>query len=263
MTFLEKVIASKREGVGRQRRESHLASMRQQALRRRQNAAETRSLRNALGQNGCTNIIAEIKRASPSKGIINDKINVADMAGRYVAGGAAAISVLTEADYFNGSLDDLREVREAVELPILRKDFIVDEFQIWESAAFGADAILLIVAALTDYDLEKLLRVTRHDFGMDAIVEVHTAEELRRAADVGADIIGVNNRDLHSLEVSLGTSRALINFRPPGALLIAESGISSRNAVDELRELGYDGFLIGESLMQATDVEAELRRLAE
>lgn len=260
MTFLDKIFAQRRESVARQLRENDLDVMRQRATQHR-DMMEPHRFQKAMSRADRTNIIAEIKRASPSKGVINDTIDVVDVAKKYKAGGAAAISALTETEYFKGSLDDLRDVRAAVDLPTLRKDFIIDEFQIYESAAFGADAILLIVAALTDDELDRFLRVARCELKMDVVVEVHTAEELSRAKNFGADIIGVNNRDLHSLEVSLRTSRELIKFRPPDALMIAESGITTRREIDELRALGYDGFLIGESLMRADDIESELKRL--
>lgn len=260
MTFLDTIIAAKRETVAHRRRENDLGVIKQRAMLYR-DTVEAYCFRKALGRLDRTNIIAEIKRASPSKGIINNTIDVADVARAYAVGGAAAISVLTEPEHFKGSLEDLLDVRAAVDLPTLRKDFIIDEFQIYESAAFGADAILLIVAALTDDELDRFLRAARDELKMDAVVEVHTADEISRAATVGADIIGVNNRDLHSLEVSLRTSRELIKFRPPDALMIAESGITTRREIDELRALGYDGFLIGESLMRADDIESELNRL--
>ena len=249
-TFLKSILANKREKVERQRRDTDRASLRQQAFQARRTAAHRR-LRNAFTANSGTKIIAEIKRASPSKDTIAETINVVDLAKSYRAGGASAISVLTDEDFFKGSLQDLVEVRAAVDLPILRKDFFIDEFQIYESARAGADAILLIVAALSEADLSKLLRLAQDDLGMDAVVEVHTIDELTIAASVGADVIGVNNRDLHSFEVSLDVSRRSIKHRPPGALMIAESGISTRAEIDELKKLGFDGFLIGETLMRA------------
>jgi indole-3-glycerol phosphate synthase len=248
-TFLKKILANKREKIERQRRETDLIASRDEAFSVRRNAADRR-LRNALAGNSRTNIIAEIKRASPSKGAIVDTVNVVDLAKNYRAGGAAAISILTDQDFFNGSLQDLVEVRAAVDLPILRKDFFIDEFQIYESACAGADAILLIVAALSEADLDKLLRLAQDDLGLDAIAEVHTLDELMIAARTGADVIGVNNRDLHSFEVSLDVSRRLIEHRPPGAMMIAESGISTREEIEELKQLGFDGFLIGETLMK-------------
>ena len=207
-------------------------------------------LRSALASKDRTNIIAEFKRASPSKGMINDGVDVSAQVKSYERGGACAISVLTEENYFKGSLEDLRTARASVDLPILRKDFTVDEFQIYEAAAAGADAVLLIVAAL---NLESLLdfKELALKLGMDAIVEIHSADELNTATEIGANIIGVNNRNLRTFDVSLDVSRELIHDRPQGALMISESGISNRAQIEELKSLGYDGFLVGESLMRA------------
>ena len=207
------------------------------------------------------NIIAEIKRASPSKGIINDKIDVAQIAQMYERGGACAISVLTEEDRFKGSLEDLKTARAAVEIPILRKDFVFDEFQISEAKDAGADVILLIVAMLDD---EALLRLYKFadDLSLDVLVEVHTLEELERAKKLNAKIIGVNNRDLHSFKVSLDVSRELIKFAPPDALMICESGLSTKEEILELHELGFSGFLIGETLMRSGNAEEALGELA-
>ena len=180
------------------------------------------------------------------------------MAKRYQKGGACAISVLTEEDFFKGSLDDLRTVREAVDVPLLRKDFIVDEFQIFESAAAGADAILLIVAALTLENLQNFLRLAQTELGMDALVEVHTREDLKLAKKIGANIMGVNNRDLRSFKVSLDVSRELVSGKPENTLMIAESGIASRDDILELKSLGFDGFLVGETLMRTGDPQKVL-----
>ena len=207
-------------------------------------------LRQALENKDKLNIIAEIKRASPSKGIINDKIDVAEIARNYEAGGACAISVLTEEDRFKGSLEDLKTARSVVEVPILRKDFVFDEFQIQEAKDAGADVILLIVAILVDENLSRLYRFA-DDLGLDVLVEVHTLEELERAKKLKAKIIGVNNRDLHSFKVSLDVSRELIKHMPNDALPITESGISTKEEIDELRGLGFRGFLIGETFMRS------------
>lgn len=217
-------------------------------------------LRKALVSDDTVNIIAEFKRASPSKGVINDRVDAAAAARSYEAGGACAVSVLTEPDFFQGSLDDLRSVRQAVSLPILRKDFIIDEFQIFEAAAAGADAVLLIVAALSAEELEQLQSVADR-LGLDPLVEVHTLDELEIAKDIGATLIGVNNRDLKTLEVSLDVSRRLIAHAPPGVPMIAESGLAHRADLIELKRLGYSGFLIGETLMRSGDVASSLRGL--
>ena len=257
-TFLQEILRITRDRVESQKRGVDLSELRSSALAIR-SAAENHRFRDALSANNGVNIIAEIKRASPSKGIINEHIDVAKVAEKYREGGACAISVLTEEAYFKGSLDDLRTVRKTVDLPILRKDFIVDEFQIYEAAEAGADAILLIVAALTAENLKDFQRLVENDLGMDALVEVHTLEEMQIAIDIGATIIGINNRDLHSFDVSLDVSRDLIRHRPPNTLMIAESGISSAAEIAELKSLGFDGFLIGETLMREQEPGAFLR----
>jgi indole-3-glycerol phosphate synthase len=223
-------------------------------------ALDPQRLRRSLSSGEQLNVIAEFKRASPSKGLINDRVDPASAARSYEAGGACAVSVLTEPDFFQGSLDDLRSVRSAVSLPILRKDFTIDEFQILEAAEAGADAVLLIVAALEPEELERLQGVV-HDLGLDALVEVHTLDELEIAKQIGATLIGVNNRNLKSLEVSLDVSRDLIAHAPPGVPMIAESGLIRREDLIELKRLGYSGFLIGETLMRSGDAASSLRRL--
>src|SRR5438094_837360 len=181
---------------------------------------------------------------------------------RLRASRAAAISVLTEEDSFAGSLDDLRATREATSLAILRKDFIFDEFQVYESAAAGADALLLIVAALNDETLERLRRITEDELGMDALVEVHTQDELARALGIGARLIGVNNRDLRTFEVSTATSAQLVRSAPEDAILVSESGLNPES-VRKLRAVGYKGFLVGEALMRAGNPETALRDFVE
>jgi indole-3-glycerol phosphate synthase len=169
--------------------------------------------------------------------------------------------VLTEEDYFDGSLDDLRTVKSTVKLPILRKDFVFEDYQVYESAAAGADAILLIVAALDDETLSHLRLLAEEELHMDALVEVHTSEEMKRAAATGATLIGVNNRDLRTFTVSLETSLALAREAPPNALLISESGLHSSSDLHRLRDAGYHGFLIGETLMRADNPADTLREL--
>jgi indole-3-glycerol phosphate synthase len=205
------------------------------------------------------NVIAEFKRRSPSKGMIREGANPIEIARAYQAGGAIAMSVLTEEDYFDGSLDDLMQVKATVDLPVLRKDFVVEEYQIYESAAAGADAILLIVAALDDELLARLRRLAEDELQMDALVEVHTSEEMKRAVACGAKMIGVNNRDLRTFEVSLDTSLRLAREAPADALLISESGLNNAADLQRLYEAGYRGFLIGETLMRADDPAAALR----
>lgn len=259
-TILDKIIDAKRSRLGALKREVSLDEMVERATIVRDQAVEHR-LRTSLVADG-PNIIAEIKRASPSKGVIRTDVDVAVIARQYADGGASAISVLTEEDFFSGSLDDLIAVRAAVDLPILRKDFIIDEYQVYESAAAGADAVLLIVAALGEDQIVPLLDLARNELGMDVIVEVHSSEEFEVAERVGADIIGVNNRNLKTFEISLDVSRQIIDRRPVNTLFIAESGISDPKQIAELGKLGYDGFLIGETLMRSGDPQSKLRDLA-
>ncbi len=258
-TFLQKVTAETRERIAVARANGYLPKLRKRAeMAASQN--ESGRFRKAISRPDSINIIAEIKRASPSKGVIKTGVDAAKIAKLYAAGGAAAISVLTEPNHFDGSLSDLVSVARSVDLPILRKDFIVDEYQIIEAAAAGASAILLIVAALP-VDGIRSLHQTAANFGLDVLVEVHDSREFDTAIDIEAEIIGVNNRDLHSLEVSLDTSRRVIQRRPDGVVVIAESGFTTRDEIDELRGLGYDGFLIGETLMRSPNLLETLRGL--
>ncbi len=197
-------------------------------------------------------IIAEVKRRSPSRGTLNADLDPAGQAALYEQGGAAAISVLTERDHFGGSPDDLRLVRSVVGVPVLRKDFIIHPAQVWESAAMGADAILLIVAILDDALLLSLLTEAT-GAGLPALVEVHSAEEVARAQDAGAQIIGVNNRNLRTFEVDLTTSEQLAPLLGAGVLRVAESGIHSPEDVARMGSAGYNAVLVGESLVRAED----------
>ncbi|HEX8248921.1 MAG TPA: indole-3-glycerol phosphate synthase TrpC [Pyrinomonadaceae bacterium] len=257
-TFLEEILKLKRRRVEDAKRQFKIQNS---EFKIDENRPPHR-LREALQNQTRLNIIAEIKRASPSKGVIDDKIDVATVARNYERGGACAISVLTEEDRFQGALEDLKTARANVSLPLLRKDFIFDEFQIYEAADGGADVILLIAAMLDDEALRRLRRLTEDELKMDALVEVHTLEELKRAKSTGARLIGVNNRDLHSFKVSLDVSRALVKHAPAGALMIAESGLQTRADLLELKELGFHGFLIGETLMRSGNAEKELRKLS-
>ena len=259
--FLNEIIKLKKKRLKLAQSKLSLEELKKKAFAVRENS-EPHRLRKALAEKDKINIIAEIKRASPSKGVINDEINVADVARNYESGGACAISVLTEEDRFKGSLENLITARNAVELPLLRKDFIFDEFQIYEAADAGADVILLIAAMLDDKTLTKLHDLAERKLGLDALVEVHTLEELERVKKIGAKIIGINNRDLHSFKVSLDVSRELIKHAPNDALMITESGLSTKAEILELRELGFSGFLIGETLMRSGNATEELKKLA-
>ena len=205
-------------------------------------------------------VIAEIKRASPSRGPIDPDLDPPALAAAYEHGGAACISVLTEPRHFLGSLDDLLRVSEAVRVPVLRKDFVVDPVQIWESRAMGADAVLLIVAALDDQTLIDLLAET-HLAGMEALVEVHNENEVDRAVAAGVRVIGVNNRDLGSFEVDLGTAERLATQIDREAATVAESGIWSPADARRMQAAGYDAVLVGESLVRAADPAALLTGL--
>ena len=257
MNVLSEIIAKKRERVAAAKEAMPLERMRDLVHERRR-GAKPHALLSALRADGI-NIITEFKRRSPSKGIIRADANLTEIVQSYQSGGAAGISVLTEEDYFAGSLDDLRTVKSTVELPALRKDFVFEEYQVYESAAAGADALLLIVAALDDELLSGLRRLAEDDLGIDALVEVHTSDEMKRAAACGANLIGVNNRDLRTFEVSLETSISLVREAPTGALLISESGLHSSQDLQRLREVGYRGFLIGETLMRSDNPEDTLR----
>ena len=259
--FLSEIVARKRQVMEGLRANSPVDALHAQALEVRKNAAAHR-LRQALGSaSPAVKIIAEFKRASPSGGAIRSDLSPVDVARHYGRGGACAISVLTDEDYFDGSLDDLSAVRSSSHLPVLRKDFIIDPIQIYEAAIAGADAILLIVAALDAASLAKLLNLAEDELGLDALIEVHTSDELRRALNAGAKIIGVNNRDLQTLEVSPSTSERLIAEAPKDSIMISESGLESAESLCHLRRLGFRGFLIGEALMRAGDPETALRDL--
>lgn len=213
-----------------------------------------RGFQTALKRPGLS-VIAEIKRRSPSAGDIDAALDPVRQAVRYVEGGADAISVLTEPEFFGGSLDDLRHVRQAVDVPVLRKDFTRSEAQIWEARAAGADAVLLIVAALTDDQLASLLAAA-HDVGVAAIVEAHTHEETQRAVASGASIIGVNNRDLKTFVTDLSVAEAAAALLPEDTVSIGESGVSDAAGAQRMADAGYDAILVGEALVRAPDPAA-------
>jgi indole-3-glycerol phosphate synthase len=254
--FLERVMDAKRRHM------SLLSDAEREAMRDAAVAA-----RAGLSPRFCdallarsTAIIAEFKRHSPSAGAIQSAADPLLLARLYESGGAAAMSVLTEPEHFHGSLDDLRSVASAVALPLLRKDFTVDRHQVYEAAVAGAEAVLVIIAGMSDADALKLLDAA-HLVHLDALVEVHTAEELYRAAALGAQLIGVNNRNLKTLKVDLETSIRLAELAPAAATLVAESGLRTRADVARLQSAGYKAFLIGETLMRAADPAAALAEL--
>jgi indole-3-glycerol phosphate synthase len=206
------------------------------------------------------NVIAEIKKASPSAGVLRRDFEPAALARGFEGAGAAALSVLTEEENFQGALAHLRDARAAIGLPVLRKDFIVDTWQVWEARAANADSFLLIATALDDTALTALLNLGR-ELGMDPLVEVHTAEELERVLAAGARFVGVNNRNLHTLDVRVETSLELVEMIPQDCIAVSESGLRSAEDLRKLRAAGFDAFLIGESLMREADPGAALRRL--
>jgi len=260
-THLDRILATTRTTVASAKTSVPLAHLERQATLHR-----PRGWAAALRQKAATGpaVIAEIKKASPSKGLIRADFEVAKLAQSYYAGGAAALSVLTDEPFFQGSLRNLELASAAVPLPCLRKDFTVDEYQIVEARAHCGDAILLIVAALTDGELASFAHLARC-FALDVLVEVHTADELDRAlstlGESGADAIGVNNRNLKTFEVRLETSLELVERIPSSVVRVAESGIANSQDLTRLHAAGFDAFLIGESLMRQTDPGAALASL--
>jgi len=258
MNKLEQICATKREEVAARKRMRSLAdldaSASEQTAPRGFRSALERAERSGFG------LIAEIKKASPSKGLIREDFHPAAHARAYAAGGAACLSVLTDAPYFQGHEDYLVEARSACELPVLRKDFMVDTWQVAEARALGADAILIIVAALDDGAMVEIERAAV-EYGMDVLVEVHDRAEVERAALLQSRLIGVNNRDLRTFSTDLATTEALAPLAPEGSLLVGESGISRFEDCQRLSHAGVNSFLVGESLMRQRDVEAATRML--
>jgi indole-3-glycerol phosphate synthase len=257
MNVLDRIVDATREEVDRRRSAVPLSNL-QAALRGR---PEPRPFQEALSARPGVSVIAEHKRRSPSAGPIREGADVASVAAAYERGGAAAISVVTEPSHFGGSLDDLREARAATALPVLRKDFIVDPYQVYEAAAAGADALLLIVAVLEPEVLAELHRVARA-LDVDVLVEIHDERELDVALDVEADILGINNRDLTDFTVDLDRTYDLLSGVPAGKTVVSESGFSTREQLDDLERVGVDAVLIGETLMRAEDIEAACRVLS-
>jgi indole-3-glycerol phosphate synthase len=255
--MLERIVAAARVRVAGAQREADLRELEQRAERH-----VPRGFRRALELQSRERVavIAELKKASPSKGLIRAEFRPAELARELEAAGAAALSVLTDEEFFQGSLGNLREASAAVSIPCLRKDFIVDEFQLLEARANAADAVLLIVAALSAEELSTLVAGARRR-GLDVLCEVHDEAELQRALDAGCDLIGVNTRDLRTFQVDLETAFRLAEKFPADVVRVAESGIRSAEDVARLRAAGYDAFLVGESLMRADSPGDALREL--
>jgi len=261
VTILDEILAHKRDEVARAKRALPAAELAALAA----GASEpTRGFRAALAAGPRPRVIAELKRRSPSKGVIRADFDPAACAKSYAEGGAAALSVLTDEHFFGGSLDHLAIARASVALPLLRKDFVVDAYQIDEARVRGADAVLLIVAAFVGPGRAEALRGLRERslaLGLDALVEVHDERELELALGCGADLVGVNNRDLRTFEVDLATTERLAALSPDGVLLVAESGIHGPKDIARLEAAGADAFLVGEALMREADPGRALRLL--
>ena len=256
MNVLERILDDTRSDLARRRREVPLANLERAVAAR----GDERPFSEALARPGVS-IIAEHKRRSPSAGLIREGATVADVVCAYERGGAVALSILTEPHHFGGSLDDLREARATTNLPILRKDFIVDPYQLYETAAAGADAVLLIVAALEPRELARLYEEAGA-IDLDVLVEVHDEHELERALDIDAEILGLNNRDLTDFTVDIERTYELLSDVPAGKTVVSESGFSTREQLDDLDRVGIDAVLVGETLMRAEDIEAACRALA-
>ena len=255
MSVLERILERKRAEVAELKRVPGAASLERLATQ----APAVRSFGGALRAGPSPRVSAEFKRASPSRGVIRADADAGAYARAYARAGAAALSVLTDAEFFDGSFEDLRTARAACELPVLRKDFLIDPIQVSEARAGGADAVLLIAAALDDVCLRELL-ASAQEHGVDALVEVHTDEELERARGCGAEIVGINNRDLHSFHTDVAVTRRLLP-RARGCTIISESGLDDPDVLRTLEEEGVHAFLVGEALMRQGDPGEALLKL--
>jgi indole-3-glycerol phosphate synthase len=253
--ILDGIVEHKREEVEQHKAKTPLALLEE----RIDIAGRPRNFRDALRREGIS-LIAEIKRASPSKGDILPGVNAVDLAGVYEQSGARALSILTDEKYFKGTIDDLTSVHNSVRIPCLRKEFIIDPYQIYEARAAGADAVLLIVRILTDHQLRDFQALTA-SLGMASLVETHSEAEIERAIANGAHIIGINNRDLDTLVVDVNTTLQLKRRVPGGHLLVSESGIYTRDHVKRLEDGGVDAILVGESLLSSGNIHAKIREL--
>jgi indole-3-glycerol phosphate synthase len=259
-TVLDRIVDARRESIAHRKRVLPEVALK---IAVEKKAPAPRDFAAALvtpRQNAAYNVIAELKKASPSKGVLRENYEPASLASSFEQSGAAALSVLTEEDFFSGSLAHLKEASAAAQIPILRKDFILDPWQVWETRAAGADSFLLIASILDDSALHQLLGLGRQ-LKMEPLVEVHTREELRRALDASARIIGVNNRDLQDFSVHLETSLELIESIPDPCIAVSESGLQTSADLTRLRRAGFDAFLIGEHLMKDPDPSAALHSL--
>jgi len=253
--MLDKIIAQKREEVEQKKKAAPLTCL-QERIAGQKPALD---LGPAL-KGDHIRLIAEVKKASPSRGLLNPDLNPTELARTYAEGGAAAISVLTEENHFMGSIEHLAEIREVVNLPLLRKDFIFDPYQVYESRAYGADALLLIAAILSQGQLKELFSLSR-SLGLGCLIEVHSQSEVERAVLSGAEILGINNRDLSTFAVDTNTTRRLRPLIPKEKTVVGESGIKSRKDIEILEKWGVDAVLIGEALVTASDIRAKMKEL--
>jgi indole-3-glycerol phosphate synthase len=255
--ILARIVAQKRTALDEIR--ARRVELERAAQARAEHASATRDFRAALISEPPA-IIAEVKKASPSRGVLTGQFDPAGIARAYASGGAAALSVLTDREFFCGCLEDLEAARAAVNIPVLRKDFTIDAYHVHEAAAHGADAILLIAAILTEKEMRDFRELAEH-YGMAALVEIHDEDELKPALASGARVIGVNNRNLHTFQVDLAVSLDLAGKIPNHVIKVAESGIHSRHEIARLRAAGYQAFLVGEHLMKSGDPAQALREL--
>lgn len=253
--ILSKIVAEKKKEVEQRKESVPLSTLKERIARQKAPLDFAR----ALG-GGDIKLIAEVKRASPSRGVLCPDFDPVELAKRYVQGGAAAISVLTEVNYFQGNIEYLAAIREEVRLPLLRKDFIFDRYQVYESRAYGADALLLIAAILSQQQLEELLSLSR-SLDMGCLVEVHNEKEVKRALLSGAKIIGINNRDLETFNVDINTTRRLCPLIPRERIVVSESGIRGHGDIEKVKEWGVNAVLVGEALVTADDIPARIREL--
>jgi indole-3-glycerol phosphate synthase len=254
--ILDDIVSHKKQELERRKEVMPLAGLKEGRVL----IEKPRPFRKALTQSTDIALIAEIKEASPSAGLIRKDVDPVEIGRLYQGFGAAAISVLTDERFFHGSLASMKQVKEAVSIPVLRKDFIIDAYQIYESRAVGADAVLLIVAILSNDKLRAFLSLCT-ELGLEALVEVHTESERDRALAAGAEVIGINNRDLTTFAVDLSTTIRLVSGVPEGITCVSESGIETRDDVARLREAGVDALLVGTALMAAKDIGAKIKEL--
>jgi indole-3-glycerol phosphate synthase len=269
MTILAKIVQEKRIETARSKEALPEKLLKERVINRQYNtdladklpAGPRGSFKKALAAPGIS-LISEVKKASPSKGVFKKDLNPAETALIYERAGAAAVSVLTDTKFFQGSLQDMVAVKSAIALPVLRKDFIIDAYQLYEARYYGADAVLLIAAILDNAHLQNFIHLA-HGLGLDALVEVHSKGELQAALDCGAEIIGINNRDLETFKTSIATTMELAQYIPDSCILVSESGISTYEDVKELASVGVDAILVGEALITSPDIEGKVKELLE